>query len=118
MTDIVPSAATALSVIAVLALLGYAVHLLGTRRSPLGPRVVQWANSFGISAVLSTVLGLVMTTINVGVGSSFPTAFLTSALIGVIVGTPTAYLVVPQVLRLTAPLERPAWDRPGAQDRT
>lgn len=104
MTDIVLSVATVLAVIAGLALLGYAVHRLGARRSPLGPRGVKWATSFGISAVLSVTLSLVMTTINVGLGPGFPAAFLTAVLIGVVVGTPTAYVVVPRVLRLTTPL--------------
>jgi hypothetical protein len=103
-TDVALAAATVLAVIAALALLGYAVHRLGARRSPLGPRGVEWATSLGISAVLSVVLSLVTTTINVGLGAGFPAAFLTSVLLGVVVGTPTAYFVVPRVLRLTAPL--------------
>jgi hypothetical protein len=103
-TDVALSAATVLAVIAALALLGYAVHRLGARRSPLGPRGVEWATSLGISAVLSVMLSLVMTTINIGLGPGFPAAFLTSVLIGVVVGTPTAYVVVPRVLRLTTPL--------------
>lgn len=104
MTGVVQSAATVLAATAALALLGYAVHRLGARRLPLGPRGVAWATSLGISAVLSLVLSLVMTTINVGFGAGFPTAFLTAVLIGVVVGTPTAYVVVPRVLRLTTPL--------------
>lgn len=111
MTGLLLSAGTVLAVVAALALAAGLVRRLGARRSPLGPRGVDWATSLGISAVLSTVLGVVMTALNVGPTAAFPPAFLTSVAIGVVVGTPTAYLVVPRVLRLTTPLGSGADDR-------
>jgi Kef-type K+ transport system membrane component KefB len=110
-TGVVPAAATVLAVVAALALAALLVHRLGARRSPLGRRGVDWATSLGISAVLSAVLGLIMTVVNVGLTTAFPPAFLTSLAIGIVVGTPTAHVVVPRVLRLTAPLGGPPDDR-------
>lgn len=108
MTQVALAAITVISVLGALAGAGYVAHRVGRHRSPLSRRGVDWATSLGISAVLSSVLGLVMTLINVGPTAAFPAAFLTSVGIGIAVGTPTAYLVVPRVLRLTTPLGPPA----------
>lgn len=59
-------------------------------------RTADWVLSLAISTVLSFVMGAVMTAVNVPV-EQYPGAFLTSLLIGILVSTPTAYLVVPRI---------------------
>jgi|GEM_PF-3172343 len=112
--DVVVAAATVGAVAAFLILMAYVVRRLGRGRSRLSERGVDWATSLGISGVLSVVLSLVMVTINVGLTGAFPAAFLNSVLIGVVVATPTAYVVFPWVRRLTEPLAAPA--APTASD--
>ncbi|WP_380164708.1 hypothetical protein [Jannaschia sp. R86511] len=69
------------------------------RERPADGPVAGWVLSLGISTILSFVMGLMMTAINVPV-SAFPPAFVTSFALGVLVSTPTAYVVVPVVSRV------------------
>lgn len=100
--DLVYSVAMLLAVAAVIVLIGQLVHRLGPRHGRLGPRGLDWATSLGISLILSFVAGLVLTVINVGIGSVFPAAFLRSFVVGLLVSTPTAYFVVPRVRALVS----------------
>lgn len=104
MAEAAVALATVLAAAVVVVLSAFAVRRLGASHRGLSGRGVAWATSFGISVVLSVVLSFVLTTINVGLISAFPAAFLRSVLIGIVVATPTAYVTVPWVRGLTEPL--------------
>jgi len=114
--DVAVAAATIAGAAAVLVLTGYAVHRLGRRHGRLSERGVDWATNLGVPAVLSFALSLVMTTINVGLTASFPTAFLTSILVGLVVATPTAYFMFPWIRHLMEPLAAPTTPTEPAPD--
>lgn len=100
--ELVYAASTAVAVAIAIGVLGLLAYEYGPRHPRLGRRGVDWATSFGISVVLSFVTGLILTAINLGFTSAFPAAFLSSFSIGVLVSTPTAYVVVPRVRALVA----------------